>query len=245
MSDPKILFWDTEWTPAISYTWSNRPKFLSNEFLVEPARLLCWGARWYDKKKVILSDEREGRMEMLTGLRDILTEADMVVSYNGQAFDTRKVNSEFMQLGITPPAPYKEIDLYRVIKKHASFYSHKLDFVGEHIIGQRKVDTGGFALWKEVMEGDEKAWKKMLRYQKQDVNLLVELFDELKPWIRMPHPVSAKPGIVCRNCGGEDLQRRGTARTLQGEYPRFSCKSCGSWSRGLYRTPVGETRAIS
>lgn len=182
---------------------------------------------------------------MLTQIRDLLSEADMVVSYNGTSFDTRKINSEFMKCGLTPPAPYKEIDLFRVIKKQSSFYSHKLDYVADEIIGERKVDTGGFDLWKGVMAGDEKAWRKMRRYQAQDVDLLVTLFEKVKPWIKLPHPVSDKEGVVCRNCGGDRLQRRGVARTLQGEYPRFQCTDCGTWNRGTTRTPVGDLRAIS
>jgi hypothetical protein len=32
------------------------------------------------------------------------------------------------------------------------------------------------------MEGDHKAWAEMKKYQIQDVNLLVELYDKLLPW---------------------------------------------------------------
>lgn len=244
MPNPKILFWDSEFTPAISYTWSNRPKFLSNDFLIEPARMLCWGARWYDKKKVVTADERAGRREMLEGIRDLLSEADMVVSYNGIGYDTKKLNGELMSEGIAPPAPYKEIDLFRVYKKNASMYSGKLDYVAERMIGQRKVDTGGFTLWKGVMAGDEKSWRKMLTYQRQDVNLLVDLYEAMLPWIRMPHPVNQEEGLVCRNCGSDHLHRRGEARTLQGVYARYQCQSCSAWQRGATRTPVGETRAL-
>ena len=68
---------------------------------------------------------------------------------------------------------------------------------------------------------------------------------ELLPWLRMPHPVTDKEGVSCRNCGGDDLQRRGVARTMQGVYPRFCCNSCGAWSRGQTRTPVGDLRNVS
>jgi hypothetical protein len=108
----------------------------------------------------------------------------------------------------------------------------------------RKVDTGGFQLWRDVMAGDEKAWTKMRRYQKGDVDLLEKLFEVLKPWIKMPHPVTDKAGLVCRNCGDTHLQSRGVQRTLQGEYPRYQCMKCGTWMRGPQRTPVGDTRSI-
>ncbi len=243
LSKAKILFWDSEWTPALSYTWGSRPKYLPNDFLVEPARMLCWGARWYGAKKVIVADERSGRREMLEGIRDLLSEADMVVSYNGASFDTKKLNSELMAEGLLPPAPYKEIDLYRVVRKNTAFYSGKLDFVSETVMGQRKVDTGGFQLWLDVMAGDSKAWVKMLRYQRQDVNLLVDLFEELRPWIKMPHPISDDP-FSCHNCGGTDLRSRGYVRTLYSTYNRLRCEGCGKWMRGTERSSVTEVRSV-
>ena len=243
MSNAKILLWDSEYTPQTTYTWSSRPKYLPNDFLLEDARMLCWGARWYDKKTVQTMDERAGRREMLEGIRDLLSEADIVVSYNGIGYDTKKLNGELMAEGLKPPAPYKEVDLYREIRRSAAFYSHKLDYVAERIIGQNKVDTGGFSLWKGVMAGDEKSWRAMLKYQKQDVNLLVDLFDAVKPWIRMPHPVSEDP-TACHNCGGTNLQRRGTARTNYSVYTRFWCTSCGKWLRGTERSGITEFRSV-
>jgi DNA polymerase elongation subunit (family B) len=243
MTDPVIGLWDTEWSPAVTYTWTSRPKYLPNEMLIEDARLLCYGAKYRGKPTKVV-DERIGRTEMLTQLRDFLDSVDMLVSFNGQNFDTPKVNSEFMREGIKPPSPFKEVDLYRVIRKNSSYYSGKLDFVAERIVGQKKVATGGFQLWRDVLAGDEKAWRKFRAYQKQDVDLLEELFDELRPWIRMPHPVTNTAGLVCRNCGSTHLQSRGVSRTLQGEYPRYQCVSCATWMKGTKRTPIGETRAI-
>lgn len=243
MTDAVIGLWDTEWSPAISYTWSGRPDYLPNEMLLEDPRLLCFGVKYLGKRTEVV-DEREGRLEMLTRLRDWLDSVDLLISYNGKSFDTKKVNSEFMKEGLTPPSPYKEIDLYREVRRNATFYSGKLGFVADRLVGASKVDTGGFALWAAVLQGDEKAWNKMRRYQKQDVDLLEKLFEVLKPWIRMPHPVTNKDGLACRNCGGTHVQSRGVQRTLQGEYPRYQCVTCGTWLRGSHRTAVGDTRAI-
>ena len=132
----------------------------------------------------------------------------------------------------------------RIVKQRFAFPSNKLDYVARELGVGRKVDTGGFDLWRGVMAGDEKAWRKMRQYQKQDVVLLENLFEILKPWIKMPHPVSDKAGLVCRNCGGTHLQSRGVARTLQSVYPRYQCMTCSTWMRGPEREPVGDTRAV-
>lgn len=243
MTDAVIKFWDTEFTPNKGFFWGLWDQNIAPSFIEESQRMLCYGVKTY-KKPVSVVDERVGRKEMLTQLRDELTGVDLLVSWNGAKYDTRMANREFVKEGLTPPAPYKEVDLMRIVKQRFAFPSNKLDYVAQELGVGKKVDTGGFGLWKGVMAGDEAAWKKMRRYQKQDVVLLEELFEILKPWIRMPHPVTDKAGLVCRNCGGTHLQSRGVSKTLQGEYPRFQCMKCSTWMRGPARTPVGDTRSI-
>lgn len=244
MTDAKILFWDTEFTPNEGYFWGLWDQNIAPSFINETQRMLCFGTKWY-KKPTKVVDERVGRKEMLTELRDQLLEADLVVSWNGAKYDTRMANREFIREGLTPPAPYKEIDLMRIVKQRFAFASNKLDFVAQELGVGRKVDTGGFDLWRGVMAGDEKSWNKMRRYQKGDVDLLEKLFEVLKPWIKMPHPVTDKPGLVCRNCGGTHMQRRGSAKTLNGEYGRYQCQGCGAWNDDRHRTPVGDMKVAN
>jgi len=49
-----------------------------------------------------------------------------------------------------------------------------------------KVKHSGFELWIKCMAGDAKAWKEMKEYQIQDVNLLIDLYEKLRPWIKKP-----------------------------------------------------------
>ncbi|QOC59372.1 DnaQ-like DNA polymerase III subunit [Microbacterium phage Lifes] len=243
MTDAKIGFWDTEFTPNTGYFWGLWDQNIPPSFVKETQRMLCYGFKEY-KKPTVVVDERVGRREMLESLRDRITSVDLIVSWNGMKYDTRMANREFIKEGLTPPAPPKEIDLMRVAKSRFAFASNKLDFVAQELGVGRKVDTGGFALWEGVMAGDEASWRKMRKYQKGDVDLLEKLFEVLKPWIRMPHPVRDLGGLVCRNCGDTHLQSRGVQRTLQGEYPRYQCVECGTWMRGPQRTPVGDTRTV-
>lgn len=241
MTDSKILFWDTEFTPNRGYFWGLWDQNIPYSFVDETQRMLCFGTKWY-KKPTKVVDERVGRQEMLIELRDQLLEADLVVSWNGAKYDTRMANREFIRMGLTPPAPYKEVDLMRIVKQRFAFASNKLDSVAQELGVGRKVDTGGFDLWRGVMAGDEKSWNKMRKYQKGDVDLLEKLFEVLKPWIKMPHPVSDKAGLVCRNCGGSNLHRRGTAKTLNGEYGRYQCQGCGAWNDDRNRVSVGSMK---
>lgn len=243
MTDAKVGFWDTEFTPNEGFFWGIWDQNIAPSFINETQRMLCYGFKEY-KKPTVVVDERVGRKEMLETLRDKITSVDLLVSWNGAKYDTRMANREFIREGLTPPAPPKEVDLMRIVKQRFAFASNKLDFVAQELGVGRKVDTGGFDLWRGVMAGDEASWRKMRRYQKGDVDLLEKLFEVLKPWIKMPHPVSDSQGLVCRNCGGTHLQRRGVQRTLQSIYPRYQCQDCATWMRGPERQAVGDTRAV-
>lgn len=243
MTNAKILLWDIELTPLSGAFWSLYPERISLNMLDSPQRMLCFGARWLDKKSTVVVDERIGQRDMLESLWTYLDDADMVVSWNGQGFDTKHANTMFLRAGMGPPSPYKELDLLRVSKARFKFASNKLDYVSQELGIGSKVDTGGFDLWRGVMSGDEASWRKMRKYQKQDVDLLAEMFETLKPWIKMPHPVA--PGDNrCRNCGSDDLEKRGQAFTLNGSYQRLRCRSCSTWGRGSQRTQSTNIRNL-
>jgi hypothetical protein len=74
----------------------------------------------------------------------------------------------------------------------------------------------------------------MKEYQIQDVELLVELYDKLLPWIPA-HPNTALYDDVeggCTSCSSLKLERRGFAISSTGKYQRYQCKDCGSWMKG-------------
>jgi hypothetical protein len=139
-----------------------------------------------------------------------------------------------LENGYLPPSPYKELDLMRVVKSQFKFPSNKLDYVAQTLGVGAKVQHSGFDLWIGCMADNKKAWAEMKEYQIQDVNLLIDLYEILKPWIKN-HPHAALYDSVaggCSNCSSVKLQRRGYSRTLTATYQRFQCLDCGKWLRG-------------
>jgi ribosomal protein S27AE len=134
----------------------------------------------------------------------------------------------------------------RVVKSQFKFPSNKLDYVAQTLGVGSKVKHSGFDLWLKCMDGDETAWKEMKRYQIQDVNLLVDLYQILLPWISN-HPsyaiIDNKPN-TCVNCGEDKLIARGLAHTNTASYQRYVCKSCGKWQRGVTKMRSSTTRSI-
>jgi len=193
-------------------------------------------------------DERDGYHEMLDGIWNLLDEADAVVSWNGKGFDSTHIERAFAMEGMTPPSPYKEIDLMLAVKKSMLFASNSLDHVASEFNVGQKHDTD-FDLWLDCMgengpDSMPSAWRKMKSYNKQDVNLLVQLYGRLLPWIPNHPNVALINGIEggCTYCGSTDMQKRGFFYSNAGVFQRYRCNNCGAWPHGFKRLATVELR---
>jgi uncharacterized protein YprB with RNaseH-like and TPR domain len=189
----KILYLDIETTPIKAWVWGLWDQNVAINQIIEPTEMLCFGARWHGKKNVIFkSVHHDGKKAMLEELHALMEEADVLVGWNSAAFDHKHINREFLENGLRPPSPVKDLDLMSVVKANFQFPSNKLDYVAQALGVGAKVKHSGFQLWIDCMEGNDKAWKEMKKYQLQDVNLLVDLYDILLPWFVGKGNVTAK-----------------------------------------------------
>lgn len=242
----KILFLDIETTPNLAYVWGLWKQNVSIGQIVSSTEMLCFGARWYGQKKVIFkSVHHDGKEDMLKEVHRLLDEADVLVGWNSKAFDSKHLKRELLEADMLPPSPYKEMDLMLATKSQFKFPSNKLDYVAQTLGVGAKVQHSGFELWLKCMAGDDKAWREMKKYQLQDVNLLVDLYEKLKPWITS-HPnvglYSKQDGCVV--CGSTRLQSRGYSMTNAGRYQRYQCQDCGKWQRSAKSEETSDKRGI-
>jgi DNA polymerase elongation subunit (family B) len=229
----KILMLDIETAPHQSYTWGLFDQNVGLSQLIKPGYILCWGASWHHEQEPMFGSIFDGsRKRMLKGIHSLLSEADVVVGWNSQAFDIPWIQGELIQNDFDPPVPFKQVDLFRVSRSQFRFASNKLQFVAPLLTQKEKIKTD-FDLWTAVMAGDERACEKMRKYCMQDVHMLHDIYDKMLPWIRN-HPAH-HPGpdgeIVCRNCGSKHIHRRGTTKTNAGEYTLYQCQGCGKYGR--------------
>lgn len=236
----KILGLDIETSPHIAYVWGLWKQNVAINQIAETGSTLCWAAKWIGEKEVTFSGLNTSTFEaMLEDLWSLLDEADAVVHYNGQKFDIPTINREFVRLGWEPPTPYKQIDLYQIVKKQFRFASNKLDFVAQELGIGSKLEHKGMELWRGCMDGNEADWKVMEKYNKQDVVLVEDLYKRLLPWIHN-HPNYAlytdttRP--VCPNCGSHHVVKKGMEYAKTQMYQRYKCSDCGTNVRGRYTT---------
>lgn len=235
---PKILVIDIETAPAELWGWGMFKQNFGVEQVKRPPYILCVGAKWVGKKEVMMFSRWEhGRDVMLREVHKLLEEADAVVSKNGIKFDVPWLRTEFLKYRIGPIPPLTHIDLEKVSRYYFRFLSNKLDFIGQYLDEGGKVEHEGFKLWRKVMEGDEKARKKMLTYCAGDIRLTERIYHRMRPHIQDHPAIKAVGAEGCTNCGSKKTERRGYRYTRSFKIQRHQCKACGAWFSGK-RTKV-------
>lgn len=225
---------DIETSPNQAFVWGIWEQNISLNQMIASSSTLCYSAKWLGERKMFFdSVHRSGPKKMLRGVHKLLSEADVVATYNGKKFDLPTLNKEFIVHKMPPPAPYKQVDLLQVARARFRFLSNKLDYVTQALGLGAKVRHPGFQMWVDCMAGDAQAWRVMERYNKKDTALLEKLYMRLLPWIdKHPSHGAFEDITCCPKCGGTKLQQRGYAVTQVMKYRRYQCVGCGGWARG-------------
>jgi hypothetical protein len=243
---PRILILDIETAPMITYLWSLFQHGTNIGAQESRTYIMSWAAKWVGEEEVyvdsLYSDPAyEPGMEqsgtMMAGLWRLMDEADFIVAHNGDRFDIKRINAEFIMLDMPPPSPYKSIDTLKIAKRTFAFDSNKLEYLLPKLVGTEKGDSGGMETWIGCLKGDDDAWETMLRYNVDDVVELEKLYLKIRAWDRL-HPSTATwSGNVdvptCTACGSEDIiETEKTVSTNSSVFRVYRCGSCGHNMRG-------------
>ena len=231
----RVFLYDLETTPILGYTWG---MYEQNVLKIEKdPYILCFAYKWLgDKttKVVSLPDfklynrDKENDKEVVKVLHSLKEKADIVIGQNSNGFDNKWSNKQFLKHGLLP-VYYKSVDTLAIARKYFNFPSNKLDSLGEFLGLGRKVPHEGLSLWFKCMKGDEKAWKKMIQYARQDVVLLEKIYLRFRPWIEN-HPniglFNRDDRPVCTKCGSLNVIKRGFRHTNVSIFQKWSCTDC-------------------
>lgn len=235
----RILIIDIETRPALVYTWGMFNQSFGPSQVVDWGGVLCFAAKWHGEEETKFYAEWRGKERMIRAAHKLLNDADAVVGWNSQRFDTRWLQAEFQRAGLSRPSPYANVDLMRSQKRDAFMLSNKLESRRLWLGEDGKAETGGFGLWKGVMDGDRQARRLMEEYNRRDVEITEEEFDRMRAggWVRGLPNAAIEGGHVCSHCGSERLQARGFQVTKTRRYRRYQCRDCGGWSKAVACEP--------
>jgi RNase P subunit RPR2 len=239
----KILLFDIETSPLLANIWSLWTEVRDFKFVDVDWYVLSWSAKWLDSGKIttkalpdfkLYKKDPTNDIKLLEEIWHLLDEADIVVGHNAKKFDCKKLNTRFVMHGMKPPSPYKIVDTLQAAKTNFSFTSNRLDALGKILGVGSKLTHDGFGMWRDCLNGDMSAWKKMKMYNRRDVVLLEKIYIKILPYIRNHPNVNLSKDVdklYCTVCGSSHIHRRGYAYTGVSKFAQYVCLDCGKWSR--------------
>lgn len=229
-----ILIYDIETAPYQTFTWTLRPDYINPDMVINDNFIISIAYKWLYSEStnllILTPNEalKQDDSRILKDFHKVLNRADAVVTFNGDNYDNKHLNTRFLINGLSHAKPFVSIDVYKMAKKDYSFPSNSLDYLSKLLLGKGKIYTN-FSLWREALKGNPDALTKMGDYNKNDVELTELLYLKLRQ-NSTSHKTIYQGSEVCPVCGSSHLIPYGTYKTNANEYPAFKCASCNTVS---------------
>lgn len=249
MSQPKILIWDIEtgFNLARIFSLFNKYKPIPHTALQQERYMISMSWKELGGNKVnalsLLNDmprfknNPQDDYHLVKACREELASADALIAHYGDSFDIKFFNARLLINGLAPLPPVIQIDTYKIAKKHFLLNSNRLDYLGQILGLGGKIHTTE-SLWHDCYDGKVSAVREMVRYNKQDVSLLEQVYLRLAPFAPSKLNMNLYFGDfepVCPLCASEHIQSRGTRPSSVTMWNRFQCMECLSWSKAPIR----------
>jgi len=247
---PKVLYWDVEvalkvgyfydqWNTNIPYTRIKHHSFLfSGAWMWEHELGNIHTVSLLDDPKRFKLDFRDDKFVART-LRDEINKADAIVAHNGDKFDVKELNSRLAKHGLKPTNNPIQLDTLKMAKQHFRYSGGNSlanlceFFCLDEIKGKITEKT-----WIAAAEGDAKAIKEVVKYNKGDIPPLRDIYLIQRPFA----PCKLNQNLftvddVCPACGTKSWCKNGTLteakedmlvhRTRITARQKWQCKGCG------------------
>jgi hypothetical protein len=235
MSEIKRLFFDLEVSPNVHLSWRAGNKvFLSHDSIVKERAIICVCYSWNDEEEIHHITWNNGNdKELVVKLSRIMNEADEIVAHYGDKFDIKWLKGRNLIHKLPPLPEYNSVDTYKIASKHFYLNSYKLDYLGEILFSERKIDVP-YSLWKRItLDNEPSAMDEMVTYCKQDVRLLRRVYRELVKYDTPKTHIGVHNGLdrwTCPHCGSDNVYLSKTRVTPKGmKHRQMQCKDCARY----------------
>lgn len=210
-------------------------------------RTICASWNWYEKDTVEFAAEwgKGGRDGMLRRLWSLFDKAQIVVGHNIKAFDTKKLRSEWRDLGLPPPSPFKQVDTLTIARREFGDESKTLDALCKRMGLVSKVDRYDVEVARAALAGDRAAQRQLRDYNAGDVAANKGLYDVIRPWdASHPHSVigTVDDRHTCNSCWTDNLEPNGFTLANLILYRLYRCTACGANVKGSRHSRAAVTR---
>lgn len=248
---PKILVLDLESAPSVVVAFNRFKVNISQDHVLrEGGWLLSYAYKWLGEGEVQGNVLTPGEaldandFSLCIELWELMEQADAVIYHNGVNFDLPLLKARMIVNGLPPIRKVKSIDTLQIMKEF-KLNSNKLGSLGAQLDLGAKLSHEGISLWVKCMEGDYEALQEMLRYNKQDIVLLEDLYNRVKMYSTR-HPnlaVNLGDKVRCNICCSDNVNPTGnTVSTNLSVFEEYVCNDCQSRFKSRQSITTSEQR---
>ena len=228
----KRLFFDIEVSPNLVYTWNvGYKQQIDYHNIVKERAIICICWRWEGDKKIneVHWDSKQSDKKLLQEFIKVANQADELIAHNGDRFDLPWIRTRCLFHNIDMFPNYTSIDTLKKVRSKFRLNSNRLDYISSFLGGTgKKGSTPG--LWTEVMDNKPGALDKMVKYCKNDIVILENVYKRLAPYItgNTHHGVIAGKGkCSCTECSSQNVSFSKRRVTAAGTVKlQFQCNDC-------------------
>lgn len=222
-----------EFVLGFAYQWTNEDKIRSCYIWDFPEFRKPIDLKRANFNKLINAFDKNiqaGSKRVVQKWAELVSQSDYVIGHNSDQFDYRQMNGRVIQHGLPPLAKPQFVDTKKIAKRLGYYDSNSLNNLSNRFNHGGKLEHDGIELWWACMNGDTKARKHMVDYNKVDVEKTLMLYEKFRPYDDR-HPNLAnildRPN-ACPHCGVEgQLISNGERKTKSGTNKRWRCSNCG------------------
>lgn len=230
------LYWDIEIVPNMGTFWESgwrcRVPWTN---ITKERQIVCIAAQWEHGKRIMSWDWGDDMDDgdLLRSFAEVANTADELVAHNGDRYDKRMFAGRCLKHGILLDPNIKQFDTFQVAKRRFKLNSYSLAYIAHYCGIKATKSDMEYEDWIRVLEGNKTALRKMVKYCKQDIVVLREVYDKIAPY----HNPKTHIGVLnrldrwtCPHCASDRVhqsKRRPSAAGIV-RY-QFQCQSCGSY----------------
>ena len=234
---PRIVSFDLEVSPALGYfyppTWETgilkvqeRQKLMSFAYqIVGEKKITAHNMSQYDTYKVDPKNDKLITQE----LHKVMSSADILLGQNSDQFDVKMANYFFIMNDLEPIPPTKYIDTKKIAKRYFRFANNTLDNLSRELGLEGKTRVKHSDIWQDCfLLGDQKMWKLMDTYCKNDVDQTTKIYLKMRPFMHQHPSLSRISGEwdSCPRCGGFNHRIKAYRTTNTSRYRQYQCLEC-------------------
>lgn len=232
----KRMFFDIETSPNIVLTWGTGYNItIDYKSIVKERAIICICWKWADEKKVhyLTWDKNQNDKIMLKNFIEEMNKADEIIGHNSDRFDIKWIRTRALFHRLKCPPDFISVDTLKLSKNGFKFNSNTLDYLGKYLGVGGKLNAG-YDLWKKItLNNCEKSLVKMVRYCKNDVKKLEDVFNLMKPYVKHKTHKGVFIGrkrISCPECTSfQTIKRKVRISSAGYRQQQMQCTDCGKY----------------